>query len=176
MVGATIGGNVYGGANTSRLYGDTTVNIGLSASSNKNLTKSPIVIGGTVFGGGEANASGSEEYDYSFISVTVGINININGEGYDTFTIGGSIFGSGNASSTTGYSYVNIKNYGTKEDIKRNISIQRANTVTLDNSYIELKGATDRTNEYSTVLFSLSRIDELKLINSSSLYLQMVVT
>lgn len=172
VVGATIGGNVYGGANTSRLYGDTTVNIGLSASSNKNLTKSPIVIGGTVFGGGEANASGSEEYDYSFISVTVGINININGEGYDTFTIGGSIFGSGNASSTTGYSYVNIKNYGTKEDIKRNISIQRANTVTLDNSYIELKGATDRTNEYSTVLFSLSRIDELKLINSSSLYLQ----
>lgn len=172
VVGATIGGNVYGGANTSRLYGDTTVNIGLSASSNKNLTKSPIVIGGTVFGGGEANASGSEEYDYSFISVTVGINININGEGYDTFTIGGSIFGSGNASSTTGYSYVNIKNYGTKEDIKRNISIQRANIVTLDNSYIELKGATDRTNEYSTVLFSLSRIDELKLINSSSLYLQ----
>ena len=172
IVGGTINGNVYGGANTSRLYGDTTVNIGQAASSNSNLIKSNIAIGGTVFGGGEANASGSEEYDYSFISVTVGINININGEGYDTFTIGGSIFGSGNASSTTGYSYVNIKNYGTSADIKRNISIQRANIVTIDNSYIELKGATDRTNEYSTVLFSLSRIDELKLINSSSLYLE----
>ena len=172
VVGAQVGGNIYGGANTSRLYGDTTVNIGLSASSNKDLIKSPITVGGTVFGGGEANASGSEEYDYSFISVTVGININIDGEGYDTFAIDGSIFGSGNASSTTGYSYVNIKNYGNNNDIKRNISIQRANIVTLDNSYIELKGATDRTNEYSTVLFSLSRIDELKLINSSSLYLQ----
>ena len=172
VVGAIVGGNIYGGANTSRLYGDTTVNVGLSASSNKMLIKSPIEVGGTVFGGGEANASGSEEYDYSFISVTVGINININGEGYDIFNISGSIFGSGNASSTTGYSYVNIKNYGTKESIKRNISIQRANIVTIDNSFIELRGATDRTNEYSTVLFSLSRIDELKLMNSSSLYLQ----
>ena len=49
---------------------------------------------------------------------------------------------------------------------KENISIQRADIVSLNNSFIELKGATDRTNEYSTVLFSLSRIDELKLINN----------
>lgn len=172
IVGAQVEGNVYGGANTSRLYGYTTVNIGTSVSSNQDLIPSNIIIKGTIFGGGEANASGSEEYDYSFISVTVGININIDGKYHDIFTIGGSIFGSGNASSTTGYSYVNIKNYGTEDDIKRNISIQRANIVTIDNSYIELKGATDRTNEYSNVLFSLSRIDELKLINSSSLYLE----
>lgn len=158
------GGSAYGTVN------DSSSGTSVSSSKTKVTVNKGIIV--NVFGGGEANASGSEEYDYSFISVTVGINININGEGYDTFTIGGSIFGSGNASSTTGYSYVNIKNYGTKEDIKRNISIQRANIVTLDNSYIELKGATDRTNEYSTVLFSLSRIDELKLINSSSLYLQ----
>mgnify|MGYP004423750849 FL=1 len=44
--------------------------------------------------------------------------------------------------------------------------------VTIDNSYMELSGATDRTNEYSTVLFTLSRINELKLVNSSSLYLK----
>ena len=172
IVGATINGNVYGGANTSKLYGDTTVNIGTTVSSNQNLIPTDIKIGGTVFGGGEANASGSEEYDYSFISVTVGININIDATNHNNFDIDGSIFGSGNASSTTGYSYIYIKNYGTNSDIKKNISIQRANKVTLDNSYVELKGATDRTNEYSTVLFSLSRIDELKLINSSSLYLQ----
>ena len=34
-----------------------------------------------------------------------------------------------------------------------------------------LSGATDRTNEYSDVLFSLSIIDDLKLQNNSSLYL-----
>ena len=44
--------------------------------------------------------------------------------------------------------------------------------VTLNNSYILLSGAKDRTNEYSDVLFTLSRIDNLKLKNSSSLYLE----
>ena len=116
IVGATIGGNVYGGANTSVLYGETTVNIGSAAVDNTNLFKSNISIGGTVFGGGEANASGSENYDYSFISITKGIKINIDGSGYDIFDISGSIFGSGNASSTTGYSYIDIKNYGTSTD------------------------------------------------------------
>lgn len=172
IAGATIGKNVYGGANTSTLYGVTTVNIGANAITNKDLIISDIDIGGTVFGGGEANASGSENYDFSFISVTKGININIDAKNHTYFNIGGSIFGSGNASSTEGFSYINIKNYGTKSSIKRNISIQRATTVTLDNSYISLSGATDRTNEYSNVLFTLSRIDELKLKNSSSIYLR----
>lgn len=172
IAGATIGKNVYGGANTSVLYGITTVNIGKNVITNKDLISTNISIGGTVFGGGEANASGSEVYDFTFISVTKGININIDAKDHAVFTINGSIFGSGNASSTSGYSYVNISNYGSLNDIKRNISIQRANIVTLNNSYMELSGATDRTNEYSNVLFTLSRIDELKIKNSSSLYLE----
>ena len=172
IAGATIGKNVYGGANTSVLYGVTTVNIGQNVITNNSLIPTDISIGGTVFGGGEANASGSENYDFTFISVTKGININIDAKNHNIFTINGSIFGSGNASSTEGYSYVNISNYGTPTDIKRNISIQRASIVTINNSYISLSGATDRTNEYSDVLFTLSRIDELKIKNSSSLYLE----
>ena len=166
IIGGRIGGNVYGGANTSVLYGDTTVNIGYNAVLNNNtnldsstLSKGDIYIGGTVFGGGEANASGSEDYDYSFISVTVGIIINIDGSNHDHFDISGSIFGSGNASSTTGYSRIYISNYGSLNDVKENISIQRADLVVLNNTNIELSGATDRTNEYSSVLFSVSRID-----------------
>ena len=69
---------------------------------------SDIIIGGTVFGGGEANASGSEIYDFTFISVTKGMEINIDGLNHNNFTISGSIFGSGNASSTKGFSYINI--------------------------------------------------------------------
>ncbi len=172
IVGATIGGNVYGGANTSVLYGITTLNIGKNAVNKNSLTPGNISIGGTVFGGGEANASGSENYDYSFISVTTGININIDASDHNVFNINGSIFGSGNASSTTGYSYIVIKNYGAVGAVKNNISIQRADVVTLDNSHIKLAGATDRTNEYSDVLFTLSRIDELKIKNNTSLYLK----
>ncbi len=179
IIGGRIGGNVYGGANTSVLYGDTTVNIGYNAVLNNNanldsstLSKGDIYIGGTVFGGGEANASGSEDYDYSFISVTVGIIINIDGSSHDHFDISGSIFGSGNASSTTGYSRIYISNYGSLNDVKENISIQRADLVVLNNTNIELSGATDRTNEYSSVLFSVSRIDELDLVNNSTIYFQ----
>ncbi|MBQ9853983.1 MAG: hypothetical protein IJO57_03000 [Bacilli bacterium] len=172
IAGANIKGNVYGGANTSVLYGDTTINIGYEKVTNKNLIKDDIFIGGTVFGGGEANASGSEDYDFNFISVTIGININIDGQGHDEFDIKGSIFGSGNASSTEGYSYIHIANYGSLDDVKKNVSIQRANIVTLDNSHIELSGAKDRTNEYFDTLFTISRVDEFKIKNNSALYLQ----
>lgn len=171
IAGATIGGNVYGGANTSVVYGTVDLNIG-SGIFDPTLIEDDIYIAGTVFGGGEANASGSEEYDFSFISVTVGIDILIREGDTHTVSILGSLFGSGNASSTSGYSYITLENYGDEDNHKRNVSIQRANVVTLDNSYVELYGATDRTNEYSSVLFTISRIDELKLKNNSTLYLE----
>lgn len=136
-----------------------------------NISAGDINIKGTIFGGGEANASGDENYDYSFISVTNGINIKIDGKNYTNFNTYGSIFGSGNASSTNGLSTITIKNYGTNNNPHKNISIQRTNVLTIDNSSIMLSGATDRTNEYSDVLFSLSIIDDLKLQNNSSLYL-----
>ena len=169
IAGATINGNVYGGANTAILYGKAIVNIGANVS---DYVKTDIEIGGTVFGGGEANASGDANYDYSFISVTVGITINIDASNYNNFDILGSIFGSGNASSTKGYSYINISNYGTFDNYKENVSIQRTDIVTIKNSAIKLEGTTDRTNEYSSTKFSLSRIGELKLANNSTLFLQ----
>jgi hypothetical protein len=171
IVGGTFYGNVYGGANTSLIYGSTSVNIGDSAYSS-GLTKSDIYIKGHIFGGGEANASGSEIYDWNYISVNEGTNINIDGTGYNNFTIGGSFYGGGNASSASGDSYLLIKNYGTSNNPKRNISIQRVSYVTIDHSSILLKGAVDRANEYATELFSISRVEDLKIKNNSELYLE----
>lgn len=176
IVGGRIYGNVYGGANTSVVYGKTDTNIGSNAVENKDLTEASINIGGTVFGGGEANAEGSENYDFSFISVTGAIDIDLDGLGYldnnHDFIISGSIFGSGNASSSSGTSEIYIANLGTRENPSRNISIQRANTVILDNTVIELEGTTDRTNEYSDIEYSLNRIDELNIKNNTMLLLQ----
>ena len=93
IVGGKIGKNVYGGANTSVVYGTTQTNIGFDTVGNSSLEIGNIEIKGTVFGGGEANASGSEVYDFNFISVTVGIDIQINGNGHSNFSILGSIFG-----------------------------------------------------------------------------------
>lgn len=176
VTGATIAGNVYGGGNTSVVYGTTEVNIGRVTVSDKTLPLGNIQITGTVFGGGEANAEGSEIYDYSFICVTVAIHIHIDGEGYlssgKTFMLSGSIFGSGNASSSKGTSDIYIANLGTKDNPSRNISIQRSDQVTIDHSYLEFSGTTDRTNEYSTIKYSFNRIDLLKIKNNTTLLLK----
>ncbi len=171
VTGGTIHGNVYGGANTAAVYGTTEVKVGSDITLSDSVIKGDINITGTVFGGGEANASGSTNYDYSFISVTKGIVVNINGLDY-TINIGGSVFGSGDASSTSGTSVINISNLGTYESPKDLISIQRTNTLTINSSSLHLSGATDRTNEYSDKLFTLSIIDELDLKNGSTLYLE----
>lgn len=171
IAGATIYGNVYGGANTSVVNGYANLKIGYEAVADNSLEKSDIYIRGTIFGGGEANAAGSEEYDYTAISVTKGIGILIDGKGHNEFKTEGSIFGSGNASSTSGESNILIKNYGKIDDPHRNISIQRANTVTLDNVAIVLSGATDRTNKYEKDKYTFSRIDELRIKNNTTVYL-----
>ena len=172
IAGGKVLGNVYGGANTSVINGYAKVNIGTNAVTTS-LKKGNIDIKGTVFGGGEANAGGSQIFDWNFISVTKGIDVLIDGSGHDTFNIGTSIFGSGNASSSSGTSNVTIKNYGTLEDYKYNISIQRANNVVIDNSVIELEGIADRTNElFSDVPFTIARVDNLKVKNGTILYLK----
>ena len=171
IVGGTIYGNVYGGANTSVIYGNTIVNIGKTANISNDLVKTDIDIKGHIFGGGEANASGSEIYDWSFISVTEGVNITVDADTYNNFSIGGSFYGGGNASSASGDSYLSIRNYGEKNNPKRNVSIQRVTYVTLDNTSILLKGAIDRANDYDKELFSISRVVDFKLQNNSELYL-----
>ncbi len=171
IAGGTIYGNVYGGANTAKVCGTTSVTIGADVVTSQELTKDDIDIKGTVFGGGEANASGSDTYDWTFIGVSNGIDVNINGEDYN-MEIRGSIFGSGNASTTTGVSTITIKNFGTYAAPKKCVSIQRTNLLTIDNSSLALSGAADRTNDYSDVLFTFSLIDELDLMNNSTLYLE----
>ena len=173
IVGGKIHGNVYGGPKMAVVYGITETNIGTSAVILNGLVEDDIVISGTVFGGGESNASGSTTYDWTFISVTEGITVNIDGSGYEShshdFVINGSIFGSGNASSSSGTSNVNVKNLGTFAHPNVCISIQRANNLVIDSSVIELYGTTDRTNEYSDIDYSLNIIDHLILKNNSTL-------
>ena len=185
IVGGTIHRNVYGGANTSVVYGAANVNIGTEAVNINGLSEEDILIKGTVFGGGESNAAGSPIYDYTAISVTQEINININGDGYSdnshTFELEGSIFGSGNASSSSGASSIYIKKLGTLASPSENVSIQRTQYLTIDESVIHLKGAKDRTNKYSDDLYSFSLIgkkvseDEviggLKIKNNTTLLL-----
>ena len=171
IVGGTIYGNGYGGAKFAVIYGNTVVNIGQTAYTSQNLQKEDIDIRGHVFGGGEANSSGTSDiYDWSFISVTQGTNITIDGETYTDFNIDGSFYGGGNASTASGDSYLMIRNYGTTGNPESNISIQRVSYVTIENSSILLKGAVDRANDYDKEKFSISRVVSLKIKDNSEIY------
>ena len=158
------------------VYGTTDTNIGTSAVSISGLQEDNIVISGTVFGGGESNASGSETYDWTFISVTEGIDVLIDGTGYinnnHSFIMNGSVFGSGNASSSSGTSNITIKNLGSRDYPNKSISVQRADNLIIDHSVIELVGTTDRTNEYSDILYSFNMINKLIIKNDTVLLLQ----
>lgn len=175
IVGGEIFGNVYGGPKMAVVYGTTTTNIGTRAVNQNTLKEDNIIIHGTVFGGGESNASGSETYDYTFISVTDGIDLLIDGTNYENnnhqFIINGSIFGSGNASSSSGESNITILNLGSKQNPNKAISIQRANNLKISSSVIELSGTTDRTNEYSDIVYSLNLIDKMVIQNNTTLLL-----
>ena len=176
ITGGTIGGDVYGAANTSVVYGETDVKIGMTAVNDNSLTKANIYIGGTVFGGGKSNTAGSANYDFDFESVTDDANILIDAYGYDngthTFTIGASVFGSGNAAKISGDGYVTIKNYGSSSNVKENVSIQRATKVVLDNCYMYLEGTSDSTNEIATAIYTFNRIEDLVLKNNTVLFLE----
>ena len=172
IAGATIYGNVYGGANTSVIYGNTEVNLGIETIDANALKKGDIYIKGHIFGGGEANAEGSEIYDWYFISVTKGTVINVDASTHNNFNILGSFYGGGNASSASGDSYLYLNNYGTSQHPKNNISIQRVTNAVLNNSSLALKGAIDRANDYDNELFSISRVNNLTLKNNSELYLE----
>lgn len=175
IVGGHIYGNVYGGAKMAKVYGTTDTNIGTSSVSVSGLIESDIKIGGTVFGGGESNADGKDNYDWTFISV-YGVTVDIDGTGYLTnghdFSVHGSIFGSGNASSSEGTSVVNITNLGTSDVPNKAISIQRVGELNIRSSVIELSGTYDRTNELGSYEYSFNRIDKLNLLNNSTLLLQ----
>ncbi len=201
IAGATIGKNVYGGANSSVIIGHTIVNVGVDAISefyanpavtdisdsneiipisivNPNKKNSyvqdSISIGNTIFGGGEQMVEGNDEYNFNSISVEGVITINVNGTNYDStygMNIGGSIFGSGNASSANRNGDITIKNYGKETDVKRLISIQRAGIVTIQNSNISIQGISDSTNAFGNVDYSLNIIEQLKIKDNTRLYL-----
>ncbi len=177
--GGTIYGNVYGGANTSKVYGKTNVYLGTnSLPSGVNLEENDLHIYGTVFAGGEANASGSENYDFSFVSVTDDAQIIIDGKNYGThnhdFIVNGSFFGSGNNSviASTATSTIYIRNLGTRDSINEAVSIQRASKVVIDNSCLELSGTVDTTNDYATIKYSISRVPDFTIKNGSMLLLR----
>ena len=182
IAGGIIGKSVYGGANSSLVNGDTVTNIGVKAidryyGTAQGYQQDDILINGTIFGGGESMKVGVEGFDFFSISVTGTTYINVDGDTYNTATgptldFKSSIFASGNASSANKSGTITIRNYGTLNDPKSAISLQRAGNVIIDKSALWLSGTTDSTSKYADTYFTLNIIDKFMIKNNSTLYLR----
>ena len=182
IAGGIIGKSVYGGANSSLVNGDTVTNIGVKAidryyGTAQGYQQDDILINGTIFGGGESMKVGVEGFDFFSISVTGTTYINVDGDTYNTATgptldFKASIFASGNASSANKSGTITIRNYGTLNDPKSAISLQRAGNVIIDKSALWLSGTTDSTSKYADTYFTLNIIDKFMIKNNSTLYLR----
>lgn len=143
---------------------------GFLESFNKTKENLNININTSVFGGSETNATETTVYDDSFQGVIGTSNVNISAEQYTTsdginLKIGASIFGGGNNSGVNGKSYVLINKFGTKEQIVKMISVQRATDTYIVDSYLDLIGTKDRAYKTGSS-YSLIRIDHLYLLGN----------
>lgn len=169
-------GNVFGGSNQAKVEGNTLLHIGsyvvnkpdgavLPTDDDKNL-----IVYGTVFGGGNTTSTG-KDFDASDPYVMGTATVEIGGTGYKKVDIQKSIFGDGNKCVTNGDKTIEITDYNALAS-NANKSIQRATTLKIINSDIELIGEKDTANLVTTIDYSLNRIDNLILQGGSLLKLQ----
>ena len=187
--------NVIGAKKISNIYGGSRGNIVLDVPVNINIGKVPVAEAldidvdsipdkilkiENIYGAG--TFKDLQEVNYNYIASTQDISINIDGTGYNSenFAVLGTVQGAGRGMN---YNYgngnkaiINIKNYGTPEYIQNMTSIQRADEVYIDNSYIELTGIADDTGnveliETNGLGYTLNRIDNFTFCKTS-LYLR----
>ena len=180
--GGNIGKNVYGGANASIVMGNAVVNIGEAAideyhGAAQGYIKGDIIIGGEIYGAGEAIKVGNDGYENSEFSVTQTTDINIDGAGYNqengnVLQFSKNIFGSGNASRPITPGSVTIRNFGTRANPYRIVSIQRAGDVRLDNCSFYLAGTVDTTATFPDIMYSLNMLEKLIIKNNTTLYMR----
>ena len=181
LAGGLVQGDVYGGAYSKVVYGYTNVNVGAStvlATIRDKATIKSLQIDGNIYSGGQTGTDGSEKMSFDFVSVTDGSVLNLDPTLNTDFEVHQSIFGSGNNSvvkdTLNGNAVVNIKNLGKEDNIYTIESIQRADTVNLENNYLQITGAEDSTSTIKStrkLLFSYNRIVSLHMINQNELYL-----
>lgn len=165
--GAEIGGNVYGGANSSVVFGDVAVNIGINAINDyyatingetpKNYTVGKINIADTIYGGGE-QMDPTKEFSFKTVSVEGFININIDGAGYDdgngnTIYIGQNIFGSGHA-SRAGLDKAILDAYDSQNPYAADMLAEGTSDDDKYNNYVTLNG--------DVVVKNYGKVDDIK--------------
>ena len=177
VYGGYIEGNLYGGGRQSRLYAensslDNVATVLIEEQNGKN-----IAIKGSVFGGGDR---GSSTTTNASVPTTIGnvlVTINGNSEGSKIYFVDGGVYGDGNLCLVSGYRKIEIVNFTLNADkkLKTFYSLQRADEVIIDNSDFVLLGAIDLVEEGDYTIYSINRIDSIKMENGSTIKLSRIV-
>ena len=165
-------GNVFGGSDKAKVYGSTLLHIGKrpAGDAGEDFETVNLTIDGTVFGGGNTTDNG-DTFDASNPFVMGSAQVRIDASAGPDLKIGKSIFGDGNMCTVDGDRAITIINYNQSGSLV-NTSIQRATSLILDKSNLELAGAVDSANLSPTISYSLNRIGDLVLKGGSTLKIQ----
>lgn len=179
VLGGFVEKNVYGGGEQSRVYaneGKSATNVNID--SNTQNGQSKIAIGGSVFGGGDR---GSGNTVNASVPTTVGdSNVTITGNkaGATIYFLHGGVYGDGNLCLVSGNRTITINDLVTdinSEHLKTFYSIQRADSVILNNSEVVLLGAVDLVEEGDDSVYSINRVGHLYMKNGSTVKLDQLV-
>lgn len=170
VTGGTVNGNLYGGGNRSRAFSSgssNAVEIKVDGSTNS------IVIKGAVFGGG--NSAGDSGVNASVHTVIGNTHVQIvDSTTKDNINILGGIYGGGNLCLVKGSKTVEISNMGSVSEIAIK-TLQRSDSVTLNNSNIHIDSARDVVNEFDTNEYSINRVANLYFKNGSKVTINKTV-
>ena len=188
VTGGFIKGNVFGCGQQSRTYAaeDATDDSSADASvvtisTDGAGTQNPILIGGSIFGGGN---KGNGSTQNASVATTYGdTHVTLKGQKGQYTPIyllsdgntGGGVYGDGNLCLVSGKKYVTLENFscgiGTNvKMLKTFYSLQRADVVDLIGSRIVLNGAVDLVAENADdTLYSINRVSQLNLKESSTM-------
>lgn len=176
IYGGHIETNVYGGGEQSRVYSkeDTLasqVNLDCNVHSyNK------IAVCGSIFGGGDRGSGTSLNASVPTTVGDVEVNIIGNPNGTPIYIRTGGVYGDGNLCLVSGNRTINMKDFVTGTNyLKTFRSVQRADTVNLDNTEVVLLGAVDLVEEGDETLYSINRVGQLNMKNGSTVKLDSIV-
>ena len=177
ITGGYIEGSIFGCGQQSRTYSaenGIASNVGITAVDGK-----PVVIGGSVFGGG--NKGNGSNQNASVATVYGDTHVKLSGEAgkytqiymLSTESSGGGIYGDGNLCLVSGKKYVELENFscGVRTDLLKTFySLQRADVVTLKGSRVVLLGAVDLVaDQADDTQYSVNRVGQLNLKDSSTI-------
>lgn len=184
--GGYIKNNVFGCGQQSKTYASAdnasvvTVSSTVANPAEGKPDQKPVVIGGSVFGGG--NKGNSLSINASVPTVYGNTNVNFTspeGEYSHIYllsdgTTGGGVYGDGNLCLVQGTRTINLENFSCgladANRLKTFYSLQRANVANLTASRVVLRGAVDLVADNPTdAQFSVNRVGQINMNESSTI-------